>query len=233
LVNVIGLSKKPLVIFGAGKIAEAVSYFFNRDSEFEIHAYVIDDIFIKGDKFLNKPLIKFSSLLELFSPNYFTIFVAVGYQDMNKFRSDKFHYFRNNGYKFASYKSPYAQGEFICGENTIVMDGAIIQPFVTFGDNVFVWGGAMVGHHSVIYNHSWLSGGCLIGGSTKIGESSFIGMGTIVGHEVVTGKECMLGAGTLIIKSIGDYSVFLRQQDQIFRLNSSQFIRMSSCFSLP
>lgn len=222
--------RKPLLIFGTGKIAEAVSYYFNRDSEFEIHAYVVDDVFATNDTFLNKPVIKFSNLLEFCVPEKYTIFVAVGYQGMNKLRSEKFNYFKDKGYQFASYRSPYVQGDFEIGENTIVMDGAVIQPLARFGNNVFVWGGAMIGHHSVVNNHCWLTGGCLIGGSVNIGEASFIGMGAIVGQEVKTGIECMLGAGTLTIRSIDDKAVVVKQQTEIHRLNSAQFTRMSSCF---
>ena len=222
--------KKPLIIFGIGKIAEAVSYFFNRDSEYIIAAYVVDDEFATTDTFLNKPVVKFTKFLENYTPQNYTLFVAIGYQGMNKLRSDKFTYFKENGYQFASYKSPYVQGDFTLGENTIIMDGAMIQPVVTFGDNVFVWGGAMVGHHAVIKNHCWLTGGCLIGGAVILGESSFIGMGAIVGQEVITGIECMLGAGSLTIKNIVDKTVVIEQQTEIHRLNSTQFTRMSSCF---
>jgi UDP-3-O-[3-hydroxymyristoyl] glucosamine N-acyltransferase len=160
------------------------------------------------------------------------MFVAVGYQGMNKLRSDKFTYFKDKGYLFASYRSPFVQGDFTYGENTIIMDGAMIQPLVTFGSDVFVWGGAMIGHHTFVNNHCWLTGGCLIGGSVNIGEASFIGMGAIIGQEVKIGVECMLGAGSLTIRSIGDKAVVIEQQTEIHRLNSLQFTRMSSCFKI-
>jgi sugar O-acyltransferase (sialic acid O-acetyltransferase NeuD family) len=222
--------KKPLLIFGTGKIAEAISYYFNRDSNYEISAYVIDDVFFNQDEFLSKPVVKISEASSNFDPSDFEVFVAVGYQGMNKLRSEKYTYFKNAGYKFASYRSPHVQGDFEIGENTIVMDGAVIQPLARFGNNVFVWGGAMVGHHAVINDNCWLTGGCLLGGSVNIGEASFIGMGAIVGQEVKTGIECMLGAGTLTIRSIGDKAVVVEQQTEIHRLNSAQFTRMSSCF---
>lgn len=225
-------TSKPLIIFGTGKIAEAVSYYFNRDSEYEIHAYVVDDVFATVDTFLNKPIVKFSMVLEYYSPENYTIFVAVGYQGMNKLRRDKFTYFKDKGYLFGSYRSPFVQGDFTCGENTIIMDGVMIQPLVTFGSNVFVWGGAMIGHHTVVNNHCWLTGGCLIGGSVNIGEASFIGMGAVIGQEVKIGIECMLGAGSLTIRSISDKAVIIEQQTEIHRLNSLQFTRMSSCFKI-
>jgi sugar O-acyltransferase (sialic acid O-acetyltransferase NeuD family) len=225
-------NKLPLIVFGTGKISEAVSYYFNRDSMYEISAYVIDDLYYDSDRFLNKPIIKLSDVHKYYNPQEYYAFVALGYQGMNSLRTDKYHHFKNLGYSFASYKSPNVLGEYFTGENTIVMDGAVVQPHVYFGNNVFVWGGAMVGHHAIINDDCWLTGGGLIGGSVNLGRGTFIGMGAIIGQEVKTGVECMLGAGTLTIRSIGDKTVLVEQQTEIHRLNSKQFTRMSLCFNL-
>lgn len=221
---------KSLLIFGTGKIAHAVTYYFNRDSEYTIEAYVVDDAYVKDDTFLDKPIIRLSEVADKYSTDTHSVFVAVGYQGMNKLRREKYAYFKEKRYPLASYKSPYVHGEFTMGENTIVMDGAIIQPFASFGNNVFVWGGAMVGHHARIHDHCWITGGCLIGGSVDMGSATFIGMGAIVGQEVKTGIECMLGAGSLTVRSIGDKAVVMQNQTESHRLNSEQFSRMSVCF---
>lgn len=222
--------KKPLIIFGAGKIAEAVSFFFNRDSDFEIKAYIVDDVYATLNTFLGKPVVKLSAVIDNFPINECSVFVAVGYQGINQLRTQKYEYFKQAGYKFASYISPFANGNFTIGENTIIMDSSMIQPCVKFGNNVFVWGGAMVGHHSIIEDNCWLTGGCLIGGSVNMGQGCFIGMGAMLGQEVKVGEKCMIGAGTLTIKNIGDKVVVIAPQTEIHRLNSDQFTRMSSCF---
>jgi len=222
--------KKPLIIFGTGKISQAVSFYFNRDSEYKITAYIVDDVFAENNEFMGVPVVKLSDTKELYNPEEYTMFIAVGYQGMNSLRANKYQYFKELGYSFASYKSPYTFGDFEIGENTIVMDGAIIQPLASFGNNVFVWGGAMVGHHAKINDHCWLTGGCSIGGSVNLGRGTFIGMGAVVGQEVKTGIECMLGAGSLTIRSIVDKVVIIKEQTEIHRLNSEQFTRMSSCF---
>ena len=194
--------KKKLVIFGTGKISEAVSYFFERDSEYEIISYVVDDLFVADGKFLEKTVVPLSKFEQTFSKDEIYIFVAVGYQGMNVLRSSKVDFFREKGYRFAKYVSPLVQGNFTTGENSIVMDGALIQPCVKFGNNVFVWGGAMIGHHAIIEDNCWLTGGGLVGGLSKIGKNSFVGLGTIIGHEVIIGEKCMLGAGTIACKSL-------------------------------
>ena len=224
--------KKQLIIFGAGKIAEAVSYYFNRDSDYKIKAYVVDDLFATTDSFLEKPLIKLSEVQKKYPPNEYLVFVATGYQGMNKLRTLKYEHFKNIGYEFVSYISPYVKSNFTMGENSIIMDNAIVQPCVKFGNNVFVWGGAMVGHHAIIEDNCWLTGGCLIGGITKLGKSSFVGLGATIGNEVQIGQDCMIGANTLTTKSLKEKTVLLIEPTEAHRLNSSQFTRMSSCFRI-
>ena len=221
---------KQLIIFGAGKIAEAVTYYFERDSEYTIEAYVVDDAFAKTETFLKKPLVKLSEVEQKYAPSSYAVFVATGYQGINQLRTSKYEHFQQLGYSFASYVSPFVKGDFTIGENTIVMDNAVVQPCVQFGNNVFVWGGAMVGHHAVIEDHCWLTGGCLIGGITKLGKSTFVGLGATIGNEVQIGEKCMVGASTLTTKSIKDKTVLMVGPTEAHRLNSDQFTRMSSCF---
>jgi len=222
--------KKPLVIFGTGKISEAVSYFFSRDSEYQIIGYVVDDGYFSQEYFLNKPVIKLSKLRSTHPIENTFAFVAIGYHGINELRSQKFNLFKEWGYQLASYKSPAVKTDYDIGVNSIVMDGAVFQPCVKVKNNVFVWGGAMIGHHAILENHTWLTGGCLIGGSANIGEKSFIGIGASIGHEVNVGEKCMVGAKTLVTNSIDDGTVLIEPPTKPHRLNSNQFVRMSTCF---
>jgi sugar O-acyltransferase (sialic acid O-acetyltransferase NeuD family) len=222
--------KKKLLIFGAGKIAEAVTYFFERDSDFEIVAYIADDLYVNNESCFGKPFIKLSEVEKRFDSSTYFVFVATGYQGMNELRYTKYKYFKDKGYSFATYVSPNVKGNFTIGENSIIMDGALIQPCVSFGNNVFVWGGVMVGHHAIVEDNCWLTGGCLVGGVTRIGKNTFVGLGAMIGHEVAIGEKCMLGAATLTTKSITDGIVLIAPSTEPHRLNSSQFTRMSSCF---
>ena len=179
---------------------------------------------------MEKPVIPISKFEGMFDKNDFFIFVALGYQSMNKLRKTKYEYFKNLGYSFANYISPFVKGNFDIGENSIVMDGAVIQPYAKIGNDVLVWGGTMIGHHAIIEDHCWLTGGCLIGGISKIGQSTFVGLGAVVGHEIIIGEKCMLGAGTLTSRSLKEGTVLVEPNTEPHRLNSEQFTRMSTCF---
>lgn len=222
--------KKKLIIFGAGKIAQAVSFFFNRDGDYEIAGYCCDSQYINGDSYLGKRLVSSDEVENIFPPSDYEMFVAVGYQGINDFRAKKYDWAIEKGYNLASYRSQSVSGDYQIGQNTMVMDGVIIQPCVKIGDNVLVWGGAMIGHHAVIGNHCWLTGSCAIGGLVRLGEKCFVGLNATVGNEVEVGARCMLGANSLVNKSLKDDSVLVERDTELHRLNSSQFARMSQCF---
>lgn len=222
--------KKNLIIFGTGKISDVTSYYFERDSEYTISAFIVDDAFLTSETFNGKPVVALSKVQEKFNPKDYTVFVSVGYQVMNQLRVSKCDHFKKLGFSFAKYRSPYVKGEFTIGDNSIVMDETTVQPRATIGSNVFVWGGSMIGHHAIIDDNCWLTSGCLIGGATSIGQSSFVGLGAMVGHGVAIGERCMLGAGTLATKDLPAGTVTIAPNTPTHRLNSDQFIRMSTCF---
>mgnify|MGYP006095176227 CR=1 FL=1 len=222
--------KNKLIIFGAGKISEVVSNYFNNDNTYQICAYVVDNEFKSSTSFLGKPLVSENNIIENYPPSEYNCFIAVGYQMNNSFRRNKYEYFKKLGYSFANYISSDIYVDIEVGENIFIMDHAIVQPKVKVGSNVFIWGGAMVGHHSVLEDNCWVTGGSLIGGSSKIGNSCFLGMGSVIGHEVSIGKNSFIGASTLTTKNLNENSVVVKQDNQIHRLNTSQFIKISKLF---
>jgi len=222
--------KKPLIMFGTGKIGEVCSWFFDRDSAYELKAFIVDAQYLKEKDFRGRPVFATEEALQRFKPEECMVFVALGYQGMNSLRAQKFHLFQERGFQFASYVSPEIKVPVHIGKNSIIMDGVALQPNSTIRDDVFVWGGTMIGHHAVIEDHCWLTGSCAIGGSANIGRYSFVGLGAIVGHEVEIGEKCMLGAGTVACRTVPDGAVLVAPNTDIHRLNSDQFTRMSTCF---
>ena len=55
-----------LVIFGNGQIAEEAYNYFQNDSEYEVVGFVVDDKFIKKNKFMEKILVPISKLKSKF-----------------------------------------------------------------------------------------------------------------------------------------------------------------------
>ena len=221
---------KKLIIFGIGKISDCVSYYFERDSDYVIEAYCCDGDYIKQDTFNDRPVVAFEDINKIYPSREFSIFIALGYHNLNKLRSSKYSEAIAKGYNLASYRSPYVLGDFSLGSNSMVLDGAVIQPKVKICSNVFVWGGVMIGHHAVINDHCWVTGGANVGGLSTIGASSFLGLNSTIGHGVNIGNDCLIGANTLITKNIAYESVVVMGDTETHRLRSGQFLRLTNCF---
>jgi sugar O-acyltransferase (sialic acid O-acetyltransferase NeuD family) len=220
---------KPLILFGTGKIAEVLLYFFRHHSDREVVACTVDAAFIPGVEWEGLPVVPFDAVRRLYPPEQYDMFVAVGYHDMNALRAKKCAEARALGYTLTSYidAGPGVPRDIAHGDNCFVMNQAIIHPRVALGNNVFVWSGAMIGHHSTIGDNCWLTSCANISGVTTVGANCFFAVNSTVGHGVTLGDECFLGANALVTKCADRGAVFLVGNTAPFRLNSRQFLRMS------
>lgn len=200
---------KDLYIFGNGDIAEVVHYYFKNYSDYKIKAFVVDDEYFKEKTFCEKEVIKTSDFLKLDNNNIF-IFVALGYKNLNKVREEKYLFFKKRGYKFATYISKNATvlNNHAIGENCLVLENNVIQPFVVVGNNVIIWSGNHVGHHSIIEDNVFISSQVVISGRVKICKNSFIGVNSTFRDNIKVGSFSIFGAGSLISKDTDDYGVY-------------------------
>lgn len=220
----------PLIIFGTGKIADCVAQYFERSEDYELIGFTCDDDFVSRSHFRDRPVFPLSQLVNLYPPPEVQLFIALGYQGLNQLRQERFEHVKSLGYRCAHLIVQGQENIQQIGENSIVMDQVAIQPEVKIGANVFIWGGAMIGHHAQIEDHAWITGSANIGGCVKIGSGSFIGLNATIAQEVHIGERCILGANTLTTSSLTDQAVKVSKETDLFRLNSSQFVRISSLF---
>ena len=222
--------KKPIVLFGNGKIADVIYYFFNNHSDREIVASTIDSHYLENPSWNNLPTYAFENINETHPPEEFDMFIALGYQDLNRLREEKCKLARSMGYSLASYIYPHSgiPLDFKYGDNCFVMSNVLIHPCVEFRNNIFAWSGAMIGHHSVIQDNCWLTSCCNISGGVNIGKNCFLAVNSTVANSVEIADECFIGSNTLITKCTKPSEVYLQQANAPFRLNSRQFLKLSS-----
>lgn len=221
---------KPVVIFGAGKIAEVLLYYFRNHSQRTVAACTTDGQYLPGESWRDLPCIAFEDIEQQYPAAEYDMFVALGYQDLNALRMMKVAAAKAKGYQLISYVHPDSGTPDDCqyGENCFIMNHVMIHPCVTLGDNVFVWSGSMIGHHSTIGNNCWLTSSTNISGVVTVGDNCFFAVNSTVGHTVRIGSNCFIGANTLVTKCAADGQVFLQESTKPFRLNSQQFLRMSN-----
>jgi len=192
---------KKLVIYGSGPIAEVADFYFGIDSDYEVSAFTNAAEFIDGDTFHGRPMSPFEEIEKQYPPSEHEIFIAVGYNKTNQVRQKRFQEASDKGYKCASYISSKAvyYGTPV-GDNCFILEGNVIQPFVTIGDNVTLWSGNHIGHHSKIMNHCFISSHVVISGRCYIDENCFLGVNSTLKDNVKLGKFTVVSSGAIVMQ---------------------------------
>ena len=72
------MSGRPLIIFGAGEIAEVAAFYFGHDGGRRVAAFMVDDAFVREASFAGCPVVPFSEVGRRFGASEHDAFVAIG-----------------------------------------------------------------------------------------------------------------------------------------------------------
>ena len=171
----------------------------------------------------------FEEILDTYPPEDFKMLVAVGYQDLNRFRAGKYAEAKAKGYELISYVSSRASNfsNVPIGDNCLILENAVLQPCSQVGNNVFFWNGNHLGHHARIEDHCYVAGQVVISGMVVIEPYCFLGVNATIGHEIKVGQESFIGAGTLVTKHVAPKSVYIMADTPKFRLDSDSFLKLT------
>ena len=93
---------KPVVIFGMGKITEAVFYYMKEESPYSVVAFTVDKEYLNIESKYNLPVVVFEDVVNKYPPEEYNMFVALGYQQLNTLRTNKLKEAKEKGYKIIS-----------------------------------------------------------------------------------------------------------------------------------
>ena len=217
---------KKLVIFGIGEIGKLSHYYFNNDSDYKVVAFTADNKFIKQKRFCDLPLIEFGKIKELYPPESHNIFIAMGYNNMNKNREEKYNLAKNLGYKFASYISSKATflTDSAVGDNCMILENNTIQPFVKIENNVIIWSGNHIGHGTIIENNCYISSHVVISGNVHLEPNVFIGINASIRDSITIRKETLIGAGAVIMEDTMQKGVYVPERAKLLDKTSDKII---------
>ena len=217
--------KRKLVIFGAGALGELAHWYFTRDSDYRVVAFLEDGNGRNADNFCGLPVGRFEDAVERYPPADHAMFIAVGYSKMNAVRIEKYLAAKKKGYLFASYVSGRATvlTEESIGENCFILEDTTIQPFAKIGDNVTIWSGCHIGHHAVIEDHCFLTSHVVVSGECCIGSASFLGVNATLHDHIALGPRTLVGAGAIIAKDTEEGSVYVPPRSIVLERNSDTF----------
>ena len=202
--------RRRLVLFGIGQIAELAHFYFTNDTNYVVDGFTVDDAYATVPELLGLPVVPFSQVTWRFPPATHDAFVAVGYAQMNRLRTERFSDIEAMGYTLATYVSSRATVWMPdrIGRNCLVLEENTVQPYVTIGDNCFVWSGNHLGHHSTIMDGTFIASHVVISGDVTVGRRCFLGVNSTVRNGITIGDECIVGAGAVIMHDAAPGGVY-------------------------
>jgi sugar O-acyltransferase (sialic acid O-acetyltransferase NeuD family) len=222
------MTKKKLVIFGAGDIAQLAHFYFSNDSHYEVVAFTVDAGYIQEPEFCGLPVVPFEDVALNYPPDTYDFFVALSYSRLNEVRKEKYLVAKSKGYKLSSYVSSRATvlNQDCIGENCFILEDNTVQPFVRIGHNVTLWSGNHIGHHSIINDHTFISSHVVISGGVEIGEQCFIGVNATLRDHIKVGDRCVIGAGTLLLADADPESLYIGAATECSKIPSTRLRRI-------
>ncbi len=213
-----------IVIFGNTEMAELVHFFFENDSEHQVKAFTVDGAYVKENSFRGLPIVAFEEVSKSFPADTYQMFIATGYAKLNSLRKQKFLEAKSLGYKMPSYvcSKAFSWGSNPIGENTLILEGVVIQPFVEIGNNVFIWSENHIGHHTKIRDHVFITSHVVIGGGVEIGEQCFLGLNATIRDHIKIGDRCVLGAGAMIMADAEADGLYVCSATERSKIKSSR-----------
>lgn len=211
-----------IIIVGLGEIAEMAKEYFTSDSSYSVVAFAGEENYITEDSFMGLPVVRFETLEKTHPANRYKIFVAIGYNRLNRGRGRLYLQIKAKGYELVSYVSSRAFiGENVTiGDNCFILENNVIQREVVIGNDVTLWSGNHLGHRSHIGDHCFVSSHVAISGYCTIGTSCFMGINSCTADHVDIGNDCVIGAGAVLLSDA--------ESGKIYRGNPAQAARISS-----
>jgi acetyltransferase-like isoleucine patch superfamily enzyme len=97
----------------------------------------------------------------------------------------------------------------VIGDNCIILEGCIVQPFAEIGNNVIMGCSSLVGHDCVIGDHCFLAPGAVTLGYVRVGPYCFLGANSTIRDGITVGSDCLIGAGVNITRNTEEKQVFI------------------------
>ena len=200
-----------VVIFGTGKLARLASYVLTHDSPHEVVGFTVDGAYLEYRNLQRLPVVPFEEVARTFPPEETRMIVPLGWTNINGLRAEKQTAARAKGYSFISYVSSRANTwpDLDLGDNCMIFEGTVIEPFVRIGNGTIIRSGSHVSHNVAIDNYCFIAPCACIGGSSRIGERCFIGINSTIGPSIQLARRCVIGGGSVVMADTKENGVYM------------------------
>ena len=214
---------KRLVIFGAKGFAQMAHFYFTHDSDHEVVAFTVDGAYLRETTFCGLPVVPFQEIEQRFPPSEVSMFVAAGLQKVNAARAAKVAEAEARGYRLASFLSSraFVSPDLVVPPNSMIMELAGIQPYVTIGRDTIVWSATRIGFGTRIGDHCWLVSS-IFGESVTVGDCTFVGLNATIAPSVRIGRSNIIGAGAIITRDTKDFEIYRAPASRLAKASSQR-----------
>lgn len=191
-----------VVLFGMDSFASLAWFCLTHDSRYRVVAFTVDAAFLRAALHHGLPVVPFEELAAHYPPGQVRLLTPLGYHAINGVRRARYEQAKAWGYGFVSYVSSRASTwpDLQVGENCLIYEHAIIQPFARIGNNVIIRSGAHVSHHCQIADHAFVAAGATFGGNVTVGEQAFVGLGAVLRDGLDIAPRSFIGAGAVVLR---------------------------------
>src|SRR5947209_16813894 len=189
-----------VVIFGNGAFASLAWFVLTNDSEHEVAGFSVDRDYCREGSLHALPVVPFEEVALHFPPDVFGMIAPLGFLHLNGLRKAKHECGKSLGYRFISYISSKSitWPDLVVAENSMIFEGAIMQPFAQLGAGVIVRAGACIGHHCTIGDYCFIAAGAVIGGRARVGPRCLVGLNATIRDGVCIAPRCVIAAGAVV-----------------------------------
>lgn len=95
------------------------------------------------------------------------------------------------------------------GVGSVIMAGAVINPYAQLGKGCIVNTCASVDHDCVLGDYVHVAVGAHLCGTVEVGAYTWIGAGATVSNNISICPECMIGAGAVVVKDLDEKGTYV------------------------
>jgi len=189
---------KKVVIFGTNSEAKELRHFVETDG-YEVVAYTLDRQFVTDSEFNGRPLIAYEDLDKHFKKDETSIFIMLGYSNMNDNRKQIFEKCQKDGWMLPSFiHSSVLNLSKSIGKGNIIFPHVELGQDTVLGDGNLINRHAIISHDAVIGNFNYIAGSNHLCGFTRIGDHNFLGTNSTIIDNGEIGDYNLLSAGVCL-----------------------------------
>ena len=199
-----------VVIFGTGDLSEIVHGSIGQEGFHEVCGFTVHENYRRESTFQGLEVVPFEQVEEVFPPDEFEMFVAVGYNRINRARSEIYALCKQKKYKMITYISPRASllGSVTTGDNCFIGENTVIRTSTRIGNGVIIGACCYIGQNTTIGDHCFVAQSASLSGNLTIEDYAFIGPNATIRDRVRIGSSCVIGAGAVILGDTAPNGVY-------------------------